>query len=332
MTLLGWAERLVEAITDEAQADLAKIQASAIESHFGLRVVASTSFASRGEGGGCDGVSIIKDGIILYRPTETRRENFTLLHELAHHLIAQDEDCMSWLADQPDPRRQREQLCDLVAAKLLVPVQDVDAALAGGRPSADAVVRLFMDTEASRTACAVAIAQRLPCDGFVALIEEGSDEVFAAARVRDTRPYAWKGDKLAPGHQLRQSPLPTRTLTWWPYPGGTERREYFMSCCVENGWVFAVFAENNLWDVPGFHIPQEVEPDRGYTGNVTCPCGYSGPTRWWPCDKCGVSLCPKCQECDCDRRARREKFTPCSNCMTSVRDHLLEDGLCPGCR
>ena len=332
MILTQWAAQIVGGITEPVRRDLSESLAVAIELHFGLAVTPGEAFGTRGAGGWCDGVSIIEGGLILYRPTPSRRENFTLLHELAHHLIASNIDCVSWLADQPEPPRVLEQLCDLVAAEILLPPDEVAAALRHGPPDAPAVVALFEATNASRSACAIAIARKLPCDGFVALIEEGSDEVFFAARNLDTRPYAWRGDPLPAGHPLRRHPPPGRALTWWPTPGGADRREYYMSAATAGGWVFAVFAEGNLFGVPGFHLPQIVEEDRGYDGEITCPCGYRGKTRWWPCPSCGISQCPRCDECECDRRARREKRVPCRRCYTSVLPHLLIDGLCDGCR
>ena len=39
----------------------------------------------RDDGGACDGVSYLQDGVILYAPTSSsKRENFTLAHELKH--------------------------------------------------------------------------------------------------------------------------------------------------------------------------------------------------------------------------------------------------------
>jgi hypothetical protein len=332
MNLTGWAARIVGELDEDLRRDLAENLAVAIELHFGLTVTPSDAFGVRGAGGWCDGVSIIDGGLILYRPTPSRRENFTLMHELAHHLVASNIECLSWLADQPEPFRMLEQLCDQIAAELLVQPHEITAALDDGPPDADAVVALFEATEASRSACAIAVARKLPCAGFVVLVEEGSDEVFFAARARDTRPYAWHGDRLPAAHALRQDPPPARALAWWPYPTGSVRREYFMSATTHLGWVFAVFAENNLFGVPGFHIPQTIEADRSYDGEITCPCGYRGKTRWWPCNNCDVSQCPRCGECDCDRRERREKRVACTNCFSSVLPHLLVDGLCDGCR
>lgn len=330
MIIATCAGQALAGVSDDVRRDLAHDLADAIRTHFGLRVQPAETFGERGDGGWCDGVSIIDSGVILYRPTPSRRENFTLMHELGHHLIDNNVECLSWIADQPDPSRVLEQVCDHIAAHLLITAADVDTALAGGPPDASAVLRLFAGTEASRSACAIAVARKLPCDGFVVLVEEGAGEVFFASRARDTRPYAWKGDQIAAGHPLRQELPPARTLAWWQYPRGAERRAYYMSTATDRGWTVAVFAENDLFGVADLHLPQQVEEDRGYDGQVTCPCGYSGPTRWWPCKECGQSQCPKCGECACTRRARQR--VPCQSCFVSVLPHLLEDGLCDVCR
>jgi hypothetical protein len=332
MTALTHARRLVSSIDPVLRAELAADPASAITRGWPLTVTPSTTFASRGSGGWCDGMSILDAGIILYRPTGSRRENFTLLHELAHHLVDKDDQCLSWLADLKDPARTREQVCDQVAAMLLLPSERVEEALAGGRPTAGALLRLYHGTQASRSACAVALTGRLPCDGFVAIIERETQSVFFAARARDTRPYAWRDDPVPAAHPLRRLDPPTAAVAWWPYPDG-ERRQYFMSTSADNSYTYAVFAELNLWGIAGFHIPQEVREDRGYSGFVDCAsCGYKGSTRSWPCRTCGQPPCPRCEECDCDRQARRVELAPCGKCWISVRSNLLVNGLCPNCR
>ena len=330
MTVSAWSRRLLSVLDIDVRDDLADSLATAIELHFGLRVAPAEAFGERGAGGWCDGVSIVDSGVILYRPTASRRENFTLMHELGHHLVDNSIDCLAWIADQPDPPKVLEQLCDQIAADLLIPRDVVDRLVGQHALDAAAVLDLYERTEASRSACAIAIARRLPCDGFVLLIDEGATSIFFAARARDTRPYGWRGEPLPPAHPLRQDPPPARSLAWWPRPTGGERREYFMSTATAHGWTVAVLAENNLFDVPGFHIPQQVEEDRGYGGQVTCPCGYTGKTRMWPCQRCGKPECPRCGECGCARRDR--KRIACTNCFSKVLPHLIVDGLCDNCR
>lgn len=331
MSIHGHARRLVDTLSDDVRADVCDDPRSAIEVHFGLTVVPATSFGRRGAGGWCDGASVTEAGIILYRATASRRENFTLAHELAHHVLAEDDDCPSWLADQDRSRALEEQICDLVAARLLVSEDRIVAALAGGPPSPDTVAALYDTTAASRSACAIAVAGRIPCDGFVLLTEPGSGEVFVAARTRDTRPYAWKGDAIPSAHPLRRPDPPAKTRTWWPDRGG-ERREFYMAAGLVKGYVCGVFAENDLWNVETLHTYKPVEPDRGYDGFIECPCGYKGKTRMFPCDVCGVSECPECSECECQRRAKREARGTCKICFKSVRSHLLVNGVCDECR
>lgn len=330
MTVAAWSRRVLDELDDGLRDDLADSVTTAIELHFGLTVTPAESFGERGAGGWCDGASIIDSGVILYRPTASRRQNFTLMHELGHHLIDNNVDCLTWLADQPDPPRILEQLCDQIAADLLITADVVEHVLGQRAADAGAVLELYDRTEASRSACAIAMARRLPCDGFVLLVEEGSTSVFFAARARDTRPYGWREDTIPAAHPLRQEPPPARALSWWPYPTGSERREYFMSTATARGWTIAVFAENNLFGVPGFHIPQQVDEDRGNDADIICPCGYRGKTRMWPCQRCGVPECPQCGECDCVRRDR--KLVQCTSCFSMVQPQLIVDGLCDACR
>lgn len=325
-------ERLLAAIPVDAKRDLADSPEVGIQLHFSLTIEAARSFAARGNGGWCDGSSITEAGIILYRPTSSRRENFTLLHELAHHLVANDDACLNWLADRPEPLRELEQMCDHLAAALLIPRELVDTALAGRPPSAATLDGLYDLSQGSRSASAVALAQRLPCDGFVALVDTTTNSLFFSARAHDTRPYAWKGDPLPAGHPLRVTPVPEKAMTWWPYPDG-ERRQFYLSALAEGDLVYAVFAENDLWNVAKLHFSDVGRPDRGYHGTINCrTCGYSGNTRWWPHDVCGEGTCPRCGECGCDRRVRQQRMGRCRICTVSVLEHLLVDDVCPGCR
>jgi hypothetical protein len=329
VTARSHAGRLVELLDEEVRADLADHPLTAIEGHLQLDVRPAAGFARRGHGGWCDGASIRKGSLILYRPTPGRRENFTLLHEVGHHLL--DDDALSWIADQRDPNRLREQVCDLIASMLLVPEPIVDGILAAEAISARSIAALYGATSASRSACAVALAQRLPCDGFIVLVAKDEDTVFFGTRARDTRPYGWAGDPLPPAHPLRRSDPPDRTRTTWPFPNG-DSREYFLSTAHHDGFVYAMFADNNLWGIPGLHFLEELEEDRGNDEKIRCPCGYEGTTRWWPCPKCKTPTCPQCKECDCIRRAKREATGRCTRCTLIVRAHLLVNGLCDDCR
>lgn len=329
--LARWTARLVGAIPDHVRVELALDPRSAIEAHWDLTVTAAETFAQRGARGWCDGMSITEAGVILYRPTGNRRQNFTLLHELAHNLVDGDDDCIDWVADQPEPARLLEQLCDQIAAGLLLPPGSVDAVLGGARPSAPLWQRLYATTEASWSVCGIALAQRLPCDGFTVIVHQPTGEVMSASRARDTRPYAWPGDVVPAGHPLRLVDPPEVAVAWWPHPNG-DRRQYYVSSVRVRDYVYAVFAENDLWEVSRFHRPDTAQSDRGYDGTVNCRnCGYSGRTRWWPHPDCGQPRCPRCGECDCDRRERQTKRENCKDCQLSFPVAQLQGGFCRDC-
>jgi hypothetical protein len=333
MTAQAHARRIVAALEQDVREDIAADPRSAIEVHFQLTVMAATSFAERGAGGWCDGMSETKSGIILYRTTAGRRENFTLAHELAHHLIDEDDDCPSWLGDQPEPLRQLEEVCDQIAAHLLISTDAMSNALNAAPPSAETITALYSTTVASRTACVIAVANRLPCEGFVCIVDpEDPGRVFAGARAGGTRPYAWKGDAIPDAHPLNRLPPPAATRAWWENWRG-ERREFYMTTAAVDGYTCAVFTETDFWDIEKFHGYEPVEVDRGNDALITClSCGYNGKTRWWPCPQCNVPNCPKCGECDCGRRERSVKRGQCQRCFAVVRVHLLIGGLCDGCR
>ena len=332
MTISSHAARIVSGLTNEQLEDAHADIRYALEVHWGQTCVAASSMGTRGHGGWCDGMSICSAGVVLYRPTGNRRENFTLAHELGHLLVERDDACMSWLGDQQDPLRAREQVCDSIAARILIPGELVDSVLDGGVPHADSLQLLHDATTASWPACANALAERLPCDGFVALFDNDSETIYYASRARDTHPYAWAGDSLPAGHILGQSPPPRKAVSWWPRFNMNERRRYYVTIHEAGRFTHAVFAADDLWNVEALHVPQADQDDRRYDGAISCPtCGYTGRTAFYPCNTCHTATCQRCGECECDRKARI-KTERCAECTTSVLPHLIVDGLCPACR
>lgn len=298
----------------------------------GLSVEAMAAVPNRGSGGWCDGASFVDEGRIMYRPTAGLRENFTICHELAHHLLRLDDDAMDWIADKDDANEALENLCDKMAASLLVPINLVQDAVSTHGFSADALISLYDATNASRHCCANALIDEMPSKGFVAIINPASHEVWAAARKGNTSPTAYRGQIVPVGHalrRLRHEVDHVRTKSWWPL-GPNGRWNYYVDGRRAGRWNLAVFAERDLLEVERLHFAQ---PERNrYDGEVNCPCGYKGSSAWYPCNECKSSSCPKCRLCLCDYRAKREERTQCTNCFQSVRSHLLEDGLCDVCR
>ncbi len=281
---------IVTAISSDPKLGAAKL---------GLSVEAMEAVPKRGSGGWCDGASFVDDGRIMYRPTLSLRENFTICHELAHHLLRLDDDAMDWVYDRDDPNDALETLCDKMAAALLVPSDLVD---------------------------------QMPSLGFVAVIDPSNQRVWVTARKGDTSPAAYRDQVIPPGHilhRLTDENDHIRAKSWWPR-GANDRWSYYLDACRAGNWNIAVFAERDLLEIEELHFaaPERIQHD----GDVNCPCGFKGGSKWFPCNDCKAPSCPKCRKCLCDYRAERENRTACTQCFQSVGAHLLEDGVCDGCR
>jgi Zn-dependent peptidase ImmA (M78 family) len=116
-------ERGLSRLDSHIHARFAASPLSVLREDLGLRVEGVEHLANRrDDGGACDGVSFLQDGVILYAPTPySRRENFTLAHELGHWLVDQVEEVIDWLADQQEPQRLLETVCDRIAQGLFTP-------------------------------------------------------------------------------------------------------------------------------------------------------------------------------------------------------------------
>ena len=308
----------------------------AILHDLGLKVQASDHLAeTRHDGGSCDGMSFLKDGVILYAPTESRRENFTLAHELGHWLVYQVDEIFDWLADQPEPDVAHETLCDRIAARLLVPDTLLRQAVGNGPLRANHITDLYRATNASLPVCAIALASKLPTLGAVIITRHSTETVEYASIHPDpergwpkVRP--WPGQPVPPTHPLRRlttgSTLTTRSF--WETPWRS-RADFYLDAVAGNRRTIAVLADTDLWAVERFHPVTTREFDDRPEREIRC-CGSTRRVRGYPCPKCNEVHCPECGKCRCDRQTAAE--TKCAGpCGLQYMPHLLTDGLCDQC-
>src|SRR4051812_20494494 len=113
----------LEQLADDVRARFAQDPLGTLREDLGLTVTAADHLAeARAAGGMCDGVSFMSDGVVLYVPTQfSKRENFTLAHELGHLLVDRVDPIYDWVADQENAARLIESICDRIAQRLLVP-------------------------------------------------------------------------------------------------------------------------------------------------------------------------------------------------------------------
>jgi hypothetical protein len=328
-----WANYFVEALSAESRSAFFENPESALRGYFNLSVVATENLQERGAGGWCDGLSFTDGATILYTQTPySNKEDFTLAHELAHHLIddCTDDAFLDWLADVDDPSAMVEHLCDLIASRLLFHERMVESILEGKPISGKSFHDIYESSPGSRHACAIALSERLDSEGCVFGIKD--EVVMFCARAHDARPYPWRGNTLPTTHHFRHIEDSQSKVceTFWQNASG-KNVLYYGNAYRSGRWVFAILSKQDLWNAVSFHVAQE-EVNRAEAAEFKCPCGFRKVISKFPCPVCKTRECPSCGKCECHRRAEREKWEPCNYCTISFRSHLLEGGLCEGCR
>lgn len=292
---------------------------------------------SRDDAGACDGMSFLADGVILFAPTpSSKRENFTLAHEVGHWLVDQCSPVLDWLADQPDAGAQLETLCDRIASRLLLPSDVVASVVHGQALAAQHVLDLHHSTHASRPACAIALASELHQLGAVVLIDTSTMKVRSASISVDPdqgwpQVFPWNGQDVPSGHPLKQLPDGghLRRSTFWRDSFGRQA-SFYVDAVREGPHIVAVFSGTDIWGAERLHLEEVRTFDRRPQGEVYC-CGELRTARGFPCEVCGQHYCPKCRKCACDRRADREVMCE-GGCFTKYLPHLLVNGRCEQCR
>lgn len=292
---------------------------------------------SRTDGAPCDGISYLSDGVVLYRRTGNRRENFTLAHELGHWLVDQTEAIYDKLAELDDAAKLLEAVCDRIARLLLLPGERLASVIPSGVVEAKHVSDLYDATNASIHACVIALKDRLPGMGAVLVIRHGEEDVlYASVRPDDERGwpkvYPWPGQTLPTGHPLRGL-RPGGTLrqrSFWTMPWG-DRASFYIDAVADSRRTIGILSADDLWQAEQFHPADKREFDQRPELEVYC-CGELHKVRCWPCSTCEKGYCPTCGNCQCQKQVAAEVL--CSgSCYMKYLPHLLDkDGLCEECR
>ena len=310
----------------------------AVSAQFGLQIREEPALElTRGADGWCDGLSFLDHGVVLYVPTPySRRENFTIVHELGHKLVEDDDDALDWIADRNDPGRELERLCDRIASELLMPGDLVTEILAGQPPAAAHLQALHAASAASEPVCAIALAQRLPCQGGVIIMDLGGRTVSYASVASpddDGWPlaYPWPRQEIPDHHRLPrlQPGQSARERSWWQTPWG-EQQEYYLDAVTGTRRVHAILATQDLWNASRLHLDAPPTAPGRPAAELHCPCGFHGTARGYPCSECHQPYCPRCRECACPRRRARD--LTCQRCGLLVPPAAVVDGVCSECR
>lgn len=119
--------------------------------------------------------------LIVTESMSRRRQHFTLLHELGHHIQKTDVDLGTVIVEHREPEAFEDACCDSFAATVLLPDDLVAAHVDGRGPTVSTATGLFEASNASRAAICVRLAGRLRSSGVVAVLDEDGTVTFAAA-------------------------------------------------------------------------------------------------------------------------------------------------------
>lgn len=327
----------IELLSDDIRRQFATNPIATMELELDLTVTAVNHLnEERAEGGACDGVSFLKDNVVLYAATGpwNPRQNFTLAHELGHWLIDQADDIYDWLLDQPDATKLLETVCDRIAARLLIPDAALDAVVGAGPIRAHHVIDLFESTQVSRPVAAIALAKRLPNMGAIAIIDRSTGEVTTASVRPDDRQgwprvFPWPGQRLPDSDPLlRMEPRQNVTVRRPWRTSWDTTANYYIDAFADHSRIIVVFSDTDLWNVDQFHTPSEREYDQRPTLPGNC-CGKPFDRTGYPCGACGQPYCPACGLCRCQQQDQQD--VTCQRCNMKVMAHRLTDGICDDC-
>lgn len=253
--------------------------------------------------------------ITVVRTTSRGRQHFTALHELGHHLVAEDDELQDLLFDEPDGgERLEERICDAVAAELLLPAALVDGYIGYAGPHARDVMNLAYDSQASREACCVRAAERLPGPGHVMLARDGT-ALFTASRNTPYRVSRGARQDLGTGHITADAARRGAARGEAPvvYGSGTASERFFADAVrAEDGYIFAVFVDG---PAPWLDGPTLYGSDRRDATEAFCPyCEIDFTTLAAPCSDCeDYRHHPGgCGRCSCQAKARTVFCTGCN--------------------
>lgn len=337
MSLEDCVAKAFALVPDDAAVRFAQDPIGFLRTELGLKVTAVDHLAdSRTDGGACDGVSFLEDQVVLFAPTpNSRRQNFTLAHEYGHWLAENAPHVYDWLANQDDPGRLLETVCDRLAQRLLLPDNITDAVIGTSQIQAQHLFELYATTQASRPVCAIALAKRLPGLGAVAIVDRYAGVVTHSSVNPDPHRgwptvFPWRNQQLAEAHPLLRLPAGSSSSRrmMWSTPWNTQA-EYYVDATGDGRRVIAVFSDTDLWGVENFHPGIDRDFDIRPLLSGHC-CGSAFERRGYPCDACGRPFCPRCRECRCERDATRELM--CRVCGLVYQPQLVLDGVCVDCR
>lgn len=286
-----------------------------------------------GAGDGCSVAGHYREdpappALVVTRSLSYRRQQYTSLHELGHHVQRQDVRLLRALGRPPLGQQIEESACDHFAARILIPDDWANQHMGDRGPSAQSVVDLFRLSQASRAACCVRAAERMTSPGAIFLLDEDGKVNFTVGH--NMPPPARGSDQsLTP---LVKVALESGWGQWTTHllysTGGRSDDLYGDVAPIDGMFVAVVVTDRAPW--------KSFAPARPATGRAGTPrlwdCLYCGESfETYDADRCDTCRQPRCPEGHCSCTGRKEKHCPKCNLWLHPVQFREDSRVCKNC-
>lgn len=262
--------------------------------------------------------------LIVTESMSRRRQQFTLLHELGHHIQKTDIALGTAVVEHHEPEAFEDACCDAFAARVLLPDDLVNTYISERGPTVNTATGLFQASNASRAAICVRLAGQLGSPGVVVVLDPAGAVTFAAARGGLFPPARGSDQTANPLVQAALHASHGRTITRddaqiWYRSGHSSERLYGQAAWAKDRLFVIMVADRAPW--LAFSPPR--------TGTVE-----QANDSWEECEQCRQEfaadvMCPTCEQprcpsdhCGCTARADKT----CMECFLQKHPSQFEAG------
>ncbi|WP_063006004.1 ImmA/IrrE family metallo-endopeptidase [Nocardia salmonicida] len=270
--------------------------------------------------------------LIVTQSMSWRRQHFTVLHELGHHIQQTDLALGETVVEHGDPETFEDACCDSFAAQVLLPDDLVDRYTGDHGPTVSAATGLFEASNASRAAICVRLAGRLRSSGAVAVLDPAGIVTFAAARGEIFPPARGSDQSANPLVEVamradRDGRSVTRedALIWYR-TGHTSDRLYGQAAWAGDRLFLIMVAYGAPW--LSFSPPRDGTAERVTDAWIQCDYCQTEFAVKTKCNTCNQPLCPS-DHCRCSAKTART----CPECFLQKHPSQFGSGslVCSEC-
>lgn len=261
--------------------------------------------------------SVIPPRIIVYESGNAKRDAFTVLHEVGHHLLKSDSKYQYQVTVGLGKKSTKveEDIVNAFASKVLLPETVAGRHFTNG-VTASSLLELIVEANASASACAVR-ALHEPGDRLILLSTETSGTFFSVSNgqpynpgINVHQPAIERGASVAQKSGAAHQFTGAEGLR---YQSGNSYTDVRFDIAVDGDLVITVVTPDS-----GHSRIFGIEP---WSAECTSCLADYVPSEASTCSRCQRSECPECGHCDC-----RPSVSLCDICYLELSVSESTDG------